>query len=189
MEYPASVYQQLEALSTQVDERFGGLKEAQLNWRPSPDQWSIGLCLRHLITTNQTYFPVLDQIATGTFTPSIWSKIPGASTYFGKMILKMVSPETRHQKGKSPKAFTPIVDAVEADIVSQFLVHQQALLGKLKAVEEADHRKLMITSPAAFFLTYSLYDTLHILAAHEARHMLQAVEVLEKADFPHISHA
>ena len=188
MEYPESIYERLDAVSAQVKTSFSTLDASQLNWQAEPGKWGVGLCLRHLITTNESYFPTLDALAKGSFRPSIWSKIPGAPAYFGKLILKMVSPETRTQKGKSPKAFRPRLDPVRENIVSIFLQHQEILKSKLKAIEKTDHQKVIINSPAAFFLTYSLYHTLHIFAAHEERHLLQALEVVEQPKFPHTSH-
>jgi hypothetical protein len=41
---------------------FGTLTNVQLNWRPSSDRWSVAQCFDHLITTNQGYVPVIENV-------------------------------------------------------------------------------------------------------------------------------
>ena len=42
---------------------FSNIRLEQLNWKPSPDQWSIGQCLDHLLVFDSSYFPPLKNIA------------------------------------------------------------------------------------------------------------------------------
>jgi len=44
---------------------FGRLTAAQLNWKPSPERWSVAQCFDHLLTTNKGYFPEIDNVLAG----------------------------------------------------------------------------------------------------------------------------
>ena len=35
--------------------KFKTLSESQINWKPSPENWSIAECVDHLIVTNKLY--------------------------------------------------------------------------------------------------------------------------------------
>ena len=45
--------QQFERIASEAQELTAGLTEAQFNWRPAPDQWSIEECLAHLTAVGQ----------------------------------------------------------------------------------------------------------------------------------------
>src|SRR5690349_18130222 len=79
--------------STRAKVTFGGLSEAQLNWKPSAENWSIGECIGHLIVTNKQYFPALEEIVKGEHKNSLWQNISPLSGLWGKMLLKVVSPD------------------------------------------------------------------------------------------------
>jgi hypothetical protein len=52
------------SLADQAQSEFGRLRVDQLNWKPAPTTWSVAQCFHHLITTNASYFPTFDSIAT-----------------------------------------------------------------------------------------------------------------------------
>ena len=46
-----SYLDQLAAIDGQVDALLANITEEQLNWRPGPEQWSVGECVDHLTVT------------------------------------------------------------------------------------------------------------------------------------------
>ena len=44
----------LEHITKQVQSEFGMLTKEQLNWKPTPDTWSIAQNLDHLMVVNET---------------------------------------------------------------------------------------------------------------------------------------
>ena len=63
--------ERIDAVTSAAKDEFCALSATQLNWKPHPESWSIGQCLDHLITTNNTYFPMLEQIAQGKRKPTL----------------------------------------------------------------------------------------------------------------------
>ena len=44
---------------------FGDLTAQQLNWKPSADQWSVAQCFDHLVTANESFFPIFERVLSG----------------------------------------------------------------------------------------------------------------------------
>ena len=178
-----NLVQSLEHSSKQVQETFGKLSEAQLNWKPAPDKWGVGECLEHIVQSNKQYFPEFDLIAKGGHKNSLWKKISPLSGLWGRMLLKSVSPDTQ-KKMKTASVFKPSRSSVPLSIISEFVKNNVELAGYIKKFEGVDLKKTKITSPVSGIITYSLADAIKILTTHERRHINQAKKVMETEGFP-----
>src|SRR4030095_16704395 len=83
---------------------FSGINETQLNWKPSPEKWSIGQCLEHLINSDSSYFPALKQLNEGTYKMRFWTRYSPFTGMFGKMFKKQMSEQVKI-KLKAPGKF------------------------------------------------------------------------------------
>src|ERR1044072_1785910 len=83
---------ELERVGHEAREVFGGLSAAQLNWKPSAEQWSVGQCFDHLIVTNSTFFPDMERVAAGTYRSSLWGRVSPLPGFFARFILKALHP-------------------------------------------------------------------------------------------------
>src|SRR5262245_15970043 len=83
------------------------LNEAQLNWKPSPQQWSIAQCLEHLAVATShfdKYFTTaLDRARKK---PPVASPPRYRPSMMGGWLAKQVSPEAA-RKLSAPKIFRP----------------------------------------------------------------------------------
>ena len=175
--------EELAAISREAREVFGGLSAAQLNWKPSEQQWSVGQCFDHLIVTNSSFFSGMERVAAGTFKSSLWGRVSPLSGLFGRFILKALDPE-QGRKTRAPRVFEPTQSDVAADVMQKFAVHQEELLAHMRATASADLRGLKVTSPVSPVATYSLLDAYRIVVAHERKHFEQARRVTRMQGFP-----
>src|SRR5215467_6170726 len=53
------------------------LSVQQLNWRPSPYEWSIGQCLHHLLMFNRLYEPAISRALDGQTPHPVAEVTPG----------------------------------------------------------------------------------------------------------------
>lgn len=162
---------------------FGGLTTQQLNWKPAPERWSVGQCFDHLITTNSGYLPVIDDVLQGRKKSSVWQKLPFMPSIWGKLLIKSLDPK-QARKIKAPKRFEPAQSDISGSIISDFVAQQAVVMEKMKATENLDLERIVITSPAAAPVTYSLMDAYRIIVVHERRHFQQAQRVIETSSFP-----
>ena len=173
----------LNAVAADARSSFGQLTTQQLNWKPSASEWSVAQCLDHLITSNAGYIPIINKIKRGEYKRSFKERLPLLPRVFGSLVLNAVKPETK-RKLKAGKLFEPASSAIPADIVSRFEAQQKQIAEQMSSTEELDLRKIIITSPVASFVTYSLFNGYQIIVAHDQRHVAQAKRVMARDGFP-----
>ena len=193
MTAPAMAYYRVElpalievanTVAPQVRAEFGSLRADQLNWKPSPDKWSVGQCFDHLIVSNAEYFPIFDRVLQGAKTTNtIWESLPGLPRLWGQMLIKAVSPDGA-RKQKAPKILAPTTSAVDAGIITRFIDQQERVVSYLNTITAVDAGTIIITSPVARVITYSLLDACRVIVAHEQRHILQARRLMQLPEFP-----
>jgi DinB superfamily len=162
---------------------FGDLTAPQLNWKPDANQWSVAQCFDHLLTANAAYFPIFEKVLNGEKKKTFWESLPGLPAFWGKMLIKAVAPESA-RKLKAPNIFHPSISRIDGAIIGRFVDQQNQVIRYMKATEDLDLEKLIISSPVTNFITYSLMDAYRIVITHEKRHFLQAMRVSEMAGFP-----
>jgi hypothetical protein len=182
-EYIENLIKKLGAVSCSAESVFSSLTASQLNWKPSDNQWSIGQCLDHIIVSNETYYPQLEKIISGKWKNSLWQNMPYLHKMWGKILIKTVSPDT-NKKVNTSRVFYPASSGIPRTIIKEFISHNKSLVEFMVRSSQANHDKIVITSPVSGFITYSLRDTFTILTLHEERHLQQAKRVMETEGFP-----
>ncbi len=173
-----------DAIARDVQSTFGELNAEQLNWKPNPDAWSIAQCLDHLIVINGPMVLPFDQVVSGTKQTRFLERLSFWSGIWGRFMVKMLAPESS-KKLKAPPTAVPSSSKIDPTIVDRFVSHQQELKRKFKAVENRGPETVIMTSPFAGFITYSLLDAARIVIVHERRHFDQAKRVMAAEGFPH----
>ena len=161
---------------------FGHLSPTQLNWKPSAERWSVAQCFDHLLTSNQGYVPIIDGVLEGR-KQSFWESMPLLPGVAAKLLIKSLDPAST-RKIKAPKRFAPAQSDISASILDDFATQQSVMVEKMKATAHLALEKIVITSPVAAAVTYSLMDAYRIIVVHEHRHFQQAKRVTEESDFP-----
>lgn len=183
-DYLSNIYRKIEQGTKEILELCKPLSTDQVNWKTHPNQWSIAECIDHIITTNESYFPVFDQLTEGTYKPSIWTKLPHPwHHYLGSRIKKMSSPAVK-SRSISPQVFQPSLGNHGIEILRRFTRHQISLKSKITNLPSTPHEEIIISSPAASYITYTLQDAVNILADHELRHVNQCEAILASVGFP-----
>ena len=178
-----SVVDDLESISQDAADAFGNLTTVQLNWKSDAKSWSVAQCLDHLIVIDSLYFPLFEKLRRGKIENTFWQKISPFSGFFGRELIKRLSPEYEKKTKTSAKAM-PSSSEYGGDIVERFREHQLELAGHIANISSDVAGETIITSPLAGFVTYSLSDCVKVLVVHEQRHMLQAKRVMENEGFP-----
>lgn len=173
------------AVAREAGETFGSFDAAQLNWKPSAEQWSVGQCFDHLLTTNAAYFPSFEQLVKGEKQITFWERLPVLPSLFGRLMIRALDPRAT-RKLKAPAVFRPASSDVSGDVVARFVAQQDRLSEYIKATAAhgRDLRRTIVTSPVSPLITYSLRDGYHLILLHERRHLAQARRVTEAQGFP-----
>lgn len=162
---------------------FSGISPAQLNWKPSPEKWSIAQCLDHLVVSDSSYFPELEKIITGTYRMNFWEKFNPFTGIMGRLMKDRLQ-ELPKVKMKAPKKIQPSSSEIDTDIIERYHKNLDRFLEYISNCRTIDLDKTIITSPIASVVTYSLRDAMQFLIQHEHRHINQAIRVKADANFP-----
>ncbi|HWQ13941.1 MAG TPA: DinB family protein [Roseiflexaceae bacterium] len=173
----------VEQLSSQVEAQLRGLSAAQLNWKPNPAEWSLGQCLDHLITANTSYFGPLERLLAGQHVTTFWERLPLAPALFGRLLIYSLHPNQR-RRVRTARVFEPTQSAVDQQILPAFAQQQRRLVELMRACAGLDAGRVIITSPALSFVTYSLLDAFRIIVIHEQHHLVQTAKILGLPEFP-----
>jgi hypothetical protein len=178
-----TVIQNARTIAAEARSSFGSLSAAQLNWKPSAERWSIAQCFDHLIASNKGFFPVIESVLAGTKKTTFLERLPILPGLAGKLLIKSLDPAST-RKIKAPKNFEPGESDISAGIIEDFIAQQEKIVEGMKSTRHLDLKKIIVTSPAASFVTYSLIDGYRIIVVHEQRHFQQAQRVAAETGFP-----
>lgn len=169
----------LQSISAEADELTRGLGEAQFNWRPSPDQWSIEECLTHLVMVGHSAVAAIEKsIEQGRergLTGGGPFEYPALERYF----LREAAPPVRHPVS-APQHFQPLHGQPITGVLPTFHHVQGQFIRQLQRADGLDLRRIKVASPLSRFLKLSLGMTFAQAVAHEQRHMAQARRVRER---------
>lgn len=162
---------------------FSDISPEQLNWKPSPESWSIAQCLDHLIITDSSYYPALEKIREGTYKMNGWERYSPFTSLCGR-IMKDRLKERVTKKMTAPRVFQPAASEIKLDIIEQYHKNLDAFIRYVSNCRKIDIDKTIITSPAIKIVTYNLRDAFSFLIQHEHRHINQAITIKENENFP-----
>ena len=175
--------QEIRTISESARSVFGRLNRDQLNWKASPDRWSVAQCFDHLINSNTGYFPIFDSVASGTLRQTLIQKLPGVPRMWGQLLLKSLDPKTTRRL-KAPKKFQPASSNLNDSIIDDFVNNQNRVLEFMEKLKTFEVDRIIITSPVASVVTYSVLDSFRIVEVHERRHFEQARRVMQDEHVP-----
>jgi hypothetical protein len=170
---------QFEEVKEAAKELTSGLTEAQFNWRPAPDQWSIEECLSHLTMVGQWEVTALERSIEEARSRGLTGKGPFQYGPIDRYIVHMSGPPVRLQM-PAPKRFVPLHGQPVTAILPTFLHVQSQFLLNLDRAEGLDLARVKVPTPISRFLRMSLGMSFAQAAAHERRHIEQARKVRQR---------
>jgi len=180
---PADYIAELERQSAQVATLAAGLSELTLNWQPSPQSWSIGQCLDHLVLINGMMLDAMRASVEENRDQLKPRQGPiEAQSAFMRWYLGFSEPPPR-RKILAPKKIAPS-SRIPAGIVPAFNAAQRRITAFVEEFGSADLSE--ITYKVGFLpVVWLSVDTgLALIAAHNRRHLWQAEQVKKSAGFP-----
>jgi hypothetical protein len=173
--------QQLAAIKTDTEKLLAGLSDAQFNWRPDANHWSIAQCLDHLNALGYLYaqqFP--EKIRDG-------ARLTGAQNYsmgwLSRFFIKKMEPPVT-TKFKAPAPFVPAPEKPLATVAPEFLQLQDLLAEQIRSADHVDWSQVKLVSPASKLIRFNLTAAFAVLTSHERRHLWQAWQVRNHPNFP-----
>lgn len=159
------------------------LSDAQFNWRPGPNRWSIAGCFDHLITAARLFMPTFDQAIANARGRGLTATGPFTYPLLERLFLMAMEPHPK-LRFRAPAAFAPAPHGTAAALTSEFVEWQDRLAERILQADGLDLRRARQQSAAARWLTYCLGTGFAVMLAHERRHLRQARQVRTDRAFP-----
>ena len=150
------------------------MTEAQLNFKPDADKWSVLQCVEHLNRYSEYYLKTIENKLSK-------AKEKGAEevkySWFGRMSIKSIHPDNR-KKSKTLARLNPAASEVNRGILQDFITHQKTLLTLMDKAEKHSLNSIKIPADVFKLLKLRLGECFEFLIVHQQRHILQMKELL-----------
>jgi hypothetical protein len=175
---------QFNASRTSFDRIIEGIEDAQFNWRPVDDRWSMAECIDHLVATGTLMNRNIDDGIEKALVKNLRSDGPFKYGAIGNWFVRAVGPseEARRRKFKAPKAYTPTSNHTISRLKVAFNQLQDGYIARVERANGLDLARIKVPSAAgglANLLRLSLGQWFALLANHQERHLAQARDVRE----------
>jgi hypothetical protein len=179
----AEVETGLVAVAQETQATFGGFDLRQLNWRPDEMQWSVGQCFEHLLTANRLMLLAAEDALADARPRTLWQRVPVLPGVLGRMLIRSQTPGAA-RKFTAPSQAQPSTSDIGADIIRRFADQHREAVTRVRALDERDLARTIMTSPFISVVTYSVLDGWRLMLAHDRRHFEQAHRVTLSPGFP-----
>lgn len=156
---------------------FLSLDQSQLNWKESPQSWSILECLEHLNRYGDFYIAEINKCIMDSKTKSTEFFNSG---WIGNYFAISMLPKKKLNKMKTFKNMNPSGSQLNGATIDKFLMQQKEILNILKNAQSVDLTKTKTSISISKWIQLRLGDTLRVLIYHNERHILQAQKVMAK---------
>jgi hypothetical protein len=154
-----------------------GLSEAQWNFKPGPDRWSIAECAEHIGVTETFILNLItEQALKGPAEPEKRAQVQGKDATIMPMALD------RSAKFKAPEIIQPTRRWTTSGEITKNVLESRARTIEFISTTQEDLRDHFMDHPV--FKTLDTYQWILLTSAHMRRHTLQILEVKGDPNFP-----
>jgi hypothetical protein len=174
---------QLDAAERDARGLVTGLTDARGGWRAHAGAWSVAECLDHLGTANRVYLDAMQPAADRALRENRRRRGPAQPGLVGGWFVKYLEPPVKTvTKSKAPRLIRPRAAPALSDATMKFLSSQDDVRAFLRTYSGIDLSGVRFANPFIRGLRFSLATGLHVIAAHERRHLWQAWRVRQAAE-------
>lgn len=182
------LHAQLAANERDAQALVAGLSAEQGAWRPAAGSWSVAECLDHLANANRVYLEAMQEPAREARRRG-WLRVqPARSGWAGRLFVRSLEPPPRWwSKLKAPGLIRPLQAPPLAEALASFMTSQADVRAFLRAHGDLDLAGVRFPNPFVRGIRFSLATGLHVIAAHQRRHLWQAWGVRRALERPGVS--
>ncbi len=169
---------EIEAVRQTIYDAVAPLSQAQLDFKPAPDRWSISENLSHLNKVERglpkLYTMLLQKIAEAGLQPETEGSMLDS---LDRSIL-----DDATQKFQAPERVQPLPGLSKAEVLAALQASRQAVLDAVAPAGEYDLSGVIWPHPALGDINF--YQWLLFIGKHEQRHLGQIEEIKKAEGFP-----
>jgi hypothetical protein len=167
--------EQFVAAERDAEALVAGLSEDHGIRRLTRDSWSISECLDHLAVANRVYLLAMREPAHRARALGQFRTRPARPGLAGRVFVYTLEPPPRWwSKLRAPRLIRPRPSPPLADAFASFMASQADVRAFSTAYADLDLASIRFPNPFVRGIRFSLATGLHVIAAHDRRHLLQA---------------
>jgi hypothetical protein len=174
---------QLDQFAAEADAFVGTLDDDQFHWQPRPGAWSVAECLEHLNVTARVVLPRIDDAIADAVRRGVRGGGRFVLPWADRLVLRSTEPPSRWPM-RSPAALRPAPLVPRDQVMSALRDHQQQFIARLQQANGLDLGRARVTSIASRWVRFPLGTGFALIAAHQRRHLWQALSVSSIPGFP-----
>ncbi|HVN75159.1 MAG TPA: DinB family protein [Thermoanaerobaculaceae bacterium] len=155
------------------------LTQAQADWRPAPDRWSVGEVLHHLAISNRLFAVVARKLTQKGHREGL-VPAPGSRRSWPRS--RWLSDASASGPVKNPDSATPTAGLPVDDLRRELEATHLAVQGQIPALAGLDLDALRMQHPLGFEL--NVFRWVDLAGAHERRHLAQIEAIMAAPGFP-----
>ena len=160
-----------------------GLSEGLGAWRGNTASWSVAECLDHLAVANRVYLRAMQPAAERAVMHGATRRGPAQPGIIGGWFVRTLEPPvTSRYRMHAPRTIRPRHAPLLGDAIGQFLASHDEVRAFLRRYADIDLTGVRFPNPFVRGVRFSLATGLHVIAAHERRHLWQAWRVRQAAE-------
>ena len=168
---------ELESSRKAFLEATSGLSEAQWDFKPAPDRWSIAECAEHIgVTETFVLNLITEQALKGPAEPEKRAQVQGKDTSMMAMAVD------RSAKFKALEVIQPTRRWATSREITKNVLDNRARTIEFVSTTQEDLRDHFMDHPV--FKTLDTYQWILLTSAHMRRHTAQILEVKADPNFP-----
>ena len=171
------ILDQLHAAEQDARKLVAGLDEGRGAWRPSPGAWRIAECLDHLAIANRVYLVPMQEVAVRADAEGRRRRGAAVPGFVGRWFVRLLEPPVGRFRGKAPRKIRPRTAPTLADALASFVASQQEVRDFSGVNANLDLAGVRFKNPFLRGVRFSLATGLHVITAHQRRHLWQAWRV------------
>lgn len=174
---------EIEAVRTDAHDLLDTLTDAQFNWRPSPERWSIGQCIHHLNLVGDLYDGEFSRAIATAREQNITGAGPFAHGALGGLFVRIMEPPVK-MRANAPEKARPSEHLPLEQTRAEFFAIQERWLETFRSAEGIDLYNIKLPSALVGKFRLRLSAWMPAMIAHERRHLWQARQIRSHTDFP-----
>lgn len=170
-----------------LKDKFGGMSEQQLRWKPNDATWNLSEIFAHLNEYARFYHEAfLNRIEKTRFRQPREQFVSSPLGRSAWMSMKLGNARNIKRRFNAPKAYNPSVNPslVTGHDRETLLESQHELIHILERCMEVNLRKVKVPISISKIIRLRLGDALLFVAYHNERHFQQAINLTKLSGFP-----
>lgn len=179
----AALEEALNAVERDAQALVAGLTPESGAWRADAGSWSVAECLDHLATANRVYLRAMQPAAERALAQGRRRRGPARPGLVGGWFIRTLEPPVKPRfKQKAHQSIRPRPAVPLDNAARQFFASQDDVRAFVRRYADIDLAGVRFTNPFIRGVRFSLATGLHVIPAHERRHLWQAWRVRHAAE-------